>query len=537
MVAQETAKGGYRLDYARMHTIGDIVRYHAEQRGNACAFKFGDRLTTYKDLDVRSNQVANGLNELKIKVGDRIAYLGKNNDYYFEVLMGSAKAGAVITPINFRLSTVEIAGIISDAGAKALFVDRDFVDVIKQMNPETLGVEFIAVMDDRSSSLTDYESWRDEQLCHDPCADVDAASIALQIYTSGTTGQPKGAMLSHQAIIGMRRCVALADLEWNRWVPEDVGLLAMPVGHIAGTGWGITSLYNGAKSVIAREFNPRDILDFVERERISKLLLVPAALQIVLRDPRARSTDYSRLKCIYYGASPMPLGLLRECLEVFGCRFAQQYGMTETCGTIFVLPPEDHTTADTARMRSAGKPLPGVEVEILDDRGVVVPTGEVGEITTRSIGNMSGYWNLPEATASVLSPDGWLRTGDAGYTDEDGYIYIHDRIKDMIISGGENIYPAEVENAIFDHPDVSEVAVIGIPDEKWGEAVKALVVPKPGRSPIAADIITWAEKRIARFKIPKSIDFIDELPRNPSGKILRRTLRERYWMGQGRGIN
>jgi long-chain acyl-CoA synthetase len=264
---------------------------------------------------------------------------------------------------------------------------------------------------------------------------------------------------------------------------------------------------------------------------------VPAAIQIVLRDPRARQTDYSRMKHVGYGASPIPLDLLREAVEVFGCGFAQMYGMTETTGTIVALPPEDHDLNGNQRMRSAGKPLPGVEVAVLDEAGNKLPPGQVGEIATRSPWNMAGYWNLPEATAKTIDQDGWLRTGDAGYLDEDGYVYIHDRVKDMIITGAENVYPAEVESAIYGHPDVADVAVIGVPDEKWGEAVKAIVVPKPGKSPDPQDIIAFARTRVAGYKAPKSVDFIEALPRNASGKILRRELREPFWAGKERRVN
>jgi long-chain acyl-CoA synthetase len=527
---QVTGASGCPVDVSQLRCVGDIVRFQAKQRGSATAFKFEGRVTSYARLDLHSSAVAQGLIASGVRPGDRIAYFGKNSDLYFEVLLGTVKAGAVITPINWRLAAREITHIVTDASVKVLFVAAEFVAAIKAIAPESLGVKLVVTMDQ-------FERWRDSYPSDDPLVPVAEDDIAFQLYTSGTTGQPKGAMLSHRAIVGMRHCVANADLEWNRWTPDDVGLLAMPVGHIAGTGWGITSLYNGATSIIAREFNPRDVLDFVERDRISKLFLVPAALQIIVRDPRARSTDFSQLKCIFYGASPIPLALLAECMDVFGCGFAQQYGMTETCGTIVVLPPEDHTPEGSPKMRSAGKPLRGVEIAILDEAGSPVPTGSVGEIATRSIGNMSGYWNLPAATASVLSADGWLRTGDAGYVDAEGYVYIHDRVKDMIISGGENIYPAEVENAIFGHPDVADVAVIGVPDEKWGEAVKALVVAAADSSPDAADIIAWTRQRIAPFKAPKSVDFVKALPRNPSGKILRRELREPFWSAIGRRVN
>jgi long-chain acyl-CoA synthetase len=311
----------------------------------------------------------------------------------------------------------------------------------------------------------------------------------------------------------------------------------MPVGHIGGTGWGIVGLVNGAKGVVAREFDPFKVLDYIEQDRISKMFMVPAAMQIVVRQPRAREVDYSRLKYILYGASPIPLDLLRECMEVFGCGFCQQYGMTETCGTIVYLPPEDHDPAGSPRMRAAGLPMPGVEIKVIDEAGTSLPAGTVGEVAIRSVSNMVGYWRLPEATEATMGQDGWLRSGDAGYLDEDGYLFIHDRVKDMIISGAENIYPAEVESAVYGHPDVAEVAVIGVPDDKWGESVKAVVALKPGATPNAEDIIAFARTRIAAFKAPKSVDFTEALPRNASGKILRRELREPYWAGRARRVN
>jgi long-chain acyl-CoA synthetase len=238
-----------------------------------------------------------------------------------------------------------------------------------------------------------------------------------------------------------------------------------------------------------------------------------------------------------YGASPMPLQLLRECIDVFGCGFVQLYGMTETTGSVTALGPEDHDREGNPRMTSAGKALPGVELAILDESGARLPPGTVGEVAVRSVTNMKGYWKLPDATARTIGADNWLRTGDAGYLDQDGYLYIYDRVKDMIISGGENVYPAEVENAIFGHPDVAEVAVIGVPSERWGEEVKAMVVPRPNAQRDAASIIAWARARIAGYKAPKSVDFIEALPRNGAGKILRRELRAPYWKGGGRQVN
>ena len=524
-------------DPTPLGSLGDIARTQAKSRGDATAFTFEGRVTSYANFDRHTNQVANGLIGLGVEPGDRIAYLGKNTDHYFEALFGAAKAGAVMAPINWRLAPPEVRYIVGDAQAKVLFVGPEFIDQARGLLPDMKTVEHVLAMEGGAPDWPDFQAWRDEQPGADPAVPIAFEDVALQLYTSGTTGNPKGAMLSHRALLKPRALQLAANTAWNRWSPADVSLVAMPVFHIGGTGWGIMGLYNGAKGVIAREFDPNRVLDFIEQDRISKMFMVPAAMQIVVRHPRAREVDFSCLKYLLYGASPIPLDLLKECMEVFGCGFVQMYGMTETTGTIVALPPEDHDPAGNPRMRSAGKPLPGVEIAILDEEGKALGPHQVGEIATRSAANMTGYWNLAEATAKTIDADGWLRTGDAGYLDEDGYVYIHDRVKDMIITGGENVYPAEVENAIFGHPGVADVAVIGVPDERWGEAVKAIVVAKPGAAPTPAEIIAWARENIAAFKAPKSVDFIGALPRNPSGKILRRELREPYWAGIGRRVN
>jgi len=313
--------------------------------------------------------------------------------------------------------------------------------------------------------------------------------------------------------------------------------VAMPSFHIGGAGWGIQGFTAGARSIVVSEFDPGEVLALIEEQGVSKMFMVPAAMRLCLHHPKARETDYSSIRYILYGASPIPIDLLREAIEVFDCGFVQLYGMTETTGTATYLPPGDHDPrAVDERMKSAGKPLPGVQVKVIDEAGLEVAPRVVGEICLASKANMSGYWNLPEATEKSLI-DGYVHTGDAGYLDEDGYVYVHDRVKDMIVSGGENVYPAEVESALFGHPAIADVAVIGIPDDKWGEAVKAIVVLKPGAEASEADLIAHARERIAAFKCPKSVDFIAELPRNPSGKILKRELREPYWQGRDRRVN
>jgi acyl-CoA synthetase (AMP-forming)/AMP-acid ligase II len=516
--------------------LADMVRALANSRGKATAFEFEGRQTSFAEFDALSNRVANAVIALGVRRHERIAYLGKNSDIYFELLLGAMKANVVMTPVNWRLAPAEIAFILTDCRAPVLFVGPECVAQLRNIHNQLPELRVIIATEGGAPEWQDYVAWRDAQDADDPKIGIERHDVAIQLYTSGTTGKPKGAMLSHANLLNLLETGDGEKPDWNRWTEDDVSLVAMPIFHIGGTGWGLLGLYHGARGVIAREFDPTKVLDFIEHAKITKLFMVPAAMQFVVRQPRARSVDFSRLKYMLYGASPIPAALLKECIEVFGCGFVQVYGMTETTGSIVALPPEDHVEG-LERMRSAGKALPGVELAILDHDGKQLPVGEVGEIATRSGSNMVGYWNLPEATARAIGRDGWLRTGDAGYLDKDGYLYIHDRIKDMIISGGENIYPAEVESAVCDHPDVAETAVIGVPDEVWGEAVKAIVVLKPGKQVTALDIINFVRSRIAAFKAPKTVDFIDALPRNASGKILRRHLRDPYWAGKERQVN
>jgi fatty-acyl-CoA synthase len=517
--------------------LADMVRARAKSRGDAVAFEFEDRQTSFAEFDILTNRVANGLKALGVRPSERIAYLGKNSDIYFELLLGAMKANVVMAPVNWRLAGPEVTFIVGDCKAQTLFVGPEFVTQVRNIRSQLPDLRTIITTEGGATEWQDFAAWRDAQSSDDPNIPIGPKDIAIQLYTSGTTGKPKGAMLSHANFLNLVQAGSEAEKpEWNRWSSDDVSLVAMPIFHIGGSGWGVMGFYHGAKGVIAREFDPTKVLDFFEQSGITKLFMVPAAMQFVVRQPRARSVDFSKLKYMLYGASPIPAALLKECIEVFGCGFVQMYGMTETTGTIVALPPEDHVEG-LERMRSAGKALPGVELAILDINGARLPPGEVGEIATRSGSNMAGYWNLPEATAKALDGDGWLRTGDAGYMDRDGYLYIHDRIKDMIISGGENIYPAEVESAICDHPDVAEVAVVGVPDDKWGESVKAIVVMKPGSKATASDIIQFTRERIAGFKTPKSVEFIEALPRNASGKILRRHLRDPFWAGKDRQVN
>lgn len=516
----------------------DIVREHARLQGDTAAFTYGDEVISFAELNEGSNRVAHALKALGVTKGERVSFLGKNHPLYFEALLGAAKIGAVMTPVNWRLAPPEVAYILSNCEARVVFVGEGFSEILAQIRGETPRVEQVIGIDAPDHAGTDYRIWRDGFPPDPVLDDVGLEDDALQLYTSGTTGRPKGAVMTHGSILSSRDAVGQGEMrQWQEPIEGDVTLLAMPCFHISGTGTGITTMVAGTNSIVLPEYDPSKALDLIENYNISKIFLVPAAIQILLNHPRVSEVDFSRLKYVTYGASPIPLELMRQAMEVLGCGFVQMYGMTETSGTIVALDPEDHVPEGSPRMRSVGTPLPGVEIKIIDEAGAEVPVGTVGEIATRSSKNMRGYWNNPEATAETIDADGWLRTGDAGYLDEDGYLYIHDRVKDMIISGGENVYPAEVENALYAHPKIADVAVIGVPHEKWGEAVKACVVVKEGEELSEAEVIAHARKHIAGYKCPKSVDFIPALPRNPSGKILRRELRAPYWEGKDRAVN
>lgn len=513
---------------AQQYSIAQVARLQARNCPADTVFSFHGRKQSYLEFDLASNRSANGLLDAGIQKGERIAYLGKNSPLYFELILAAAKIGAVMTPINWRLAGPELIYVLNDCGAKRIFADAEFCALIDQLSESLEANTATICVDDGDADCQNYGQWQSSFSDTDPMLDDSDDADLLQLYTSGTTGKPKGAILSSRRLLtnrGQEPGDTLA--QWQKYVPGECALLAMPCFHVGGTAFGLGIMHFGGHAVVIPEYDPATALDLIEQYGIGKMFMVPAALQILLANPRTPNTDFSSLNYVFYGASPIPLELMRESMERLGCGFVQMYGMTETAGTIVALPPEDHDPNGGEKMRSVGKPLWGVELKVIDENGATLPNNTIGEIATRSDKNMKGYWNLPQATAETIDAQGWLRTGDAGYLDDDGYLYIHDRVKDMIISGGENVYPAEVEDALYSHPAIADVAVIGIPDEKWGEAVKAFVVKKDDVDVEPNDIIAFARSRIAAFKCPKQIEFISVLPRNASGKILRRELRTR----------
>jgi len=515
-------------------SITDYLEHHARSRGSAVAVVCGEEVLDFATLRTNALRVARRLTALGLKPGARTGYFAYNAPQFAEMLLGCAYGGQVLTGINWRLAPPEIAYIINDAEIRVLVTERAFLEQVEAVRAQCPTLEHVVLLDM-------FAAWRDAAPADGSPIDVPLAGsgpddVVLQLYTSGTTGFPKGALLANSALVAnVRRHAAIGEA-WSTLGPDSVELIAMPLFHVAGTSMTMQIIAAGGRIVYLPRAEPEAILHAIETQGINRLFIVPAALNTLINHPRAAHTDFSSLRFVVYGASPIPLDVLRRAMSVMKCGFVQQFGTTETNGSLVYLPAEEHDPAGTPRMLAAGRPMPGAELRIVDGAGQATPVGTVGEIWVRSDQVMAGYWKKPEATAAVLTADGWYKTGDAGYLDAEGYLYIHDRVKDMIVSGGENVYPAEVESALHEHPDVMDCAVIGVPDPTWGEAVKAIVVLHPGRTLQAADLIAFARPRIAGYKVPKSVDFVTELPRNPSGKILKRELRKPYWPEGGRMV-
>ena len=520
-----------------VESLADIVRGHAKAVPDRAALVDEQRSISYAELDERSNRFAQGIRSEGLGAQDRVAFLDKTGPEYFEAVFGTAKLNAVLCAVNWRLAAPEAAYVINDSQAKVLIVAAEFLPLLDEIRGQLTTIEKVLVLGAAEAAGDEsYEAWLARQSSEDPRIDPSPNDVALQFYSSGTTGRPKGVMLTNENLFASVN----ANNEMLGFTNASVNLVAMPTFHVAGGAWGIVGLYNGCPNVLMREVDPAAVIDIIERHRITHTVLVPAVIQFVLQLPQARTADFSSMEVLVYGASPISEEVLVDAIETFGCAFVQAYGMTETTGGVVLLPPEDHdpTGPNRHRLRAAGKAMPGSEVKVVDAETLEpVATGDVGEILIRSPQNMIGYHNLPDASAETLLADGWLRTGDAGYLDEDGYVYIHDRVKDMIISGGENIYPAEIENALMSHPAIADVAVIGVPSDRWGETPKAMIVAAPGATIDEAEIISFAREHLAHYKCPTSVDVVDALPRNPSGKILKRELRAPFWEGKTRKVN
>jgi acyl-CoA synthetase (AMP-forming)/AMP-acid ligase II len=496
-----------------MRTIAELIRWRAARHPALMATWFEGRTRSYGALNRSSSELAAGLVEkLGLQPGDRVAILDKNSDAYLELLFALDKAGLVAAPVNRRLTPHEIGLIIADIGPRLIVAGEEFAGHCAGVGAPCLGFDELP----RGGA--------------DPHRDVDGA-VTWQFSTSGTTGLPKGAMLTGWNVLNAGACFALETPEYREGGPS---LICMPMFHLAGAGVAIWGMQLGASLVILREIAAPDILlQTITQHRIETAHLVPAVLHMLCELPEAGSADFSHFQHVGYGTAPIAPDLLRRAIALLGCKFTQFYGLTETTGPFAALPFEHH---HGERLASCGRPMFGGRARIVGADGQELPRGEIGEIAYRGENLMVGYWRRPDATAEAIR-GGWFHTGDAGLMDADGFIFIKDRIKDMIVSGGENVYPAEIEALLASHPEIAEAAVIGVPDAKWGEAVKAVVVARPGSALTAEALIAWTGGRLAGYKRPRSVDFVDALPRNASGKLLKRVLREPYWRGKDRGVN
>jgi long-chain acyl-CoA synthetase len=518
----------------RDRSIASIVRGYAAEMPDKTAIMFEGRCVSWRDLDERSSRAAAGLHAAGIRSQQRVAFQAKNCLEYFEVLFGAAKLNAVVVAVNWRLTPAEIAYTVNDAAARVLIVGPEFQDTVAALKDSLTAVTQVVAIG-KHPEWPSYETWLGPESARDPHQRVTDEDVCSQLYTSGTTGLPKGVQTTNANLFALLGKVQAA---WH-FDRSSVNLVCMPLFHIAGCEWALAGMEAGAASVLVRDFVPDQILDLMQAQAVTNALFVPAMLGFLARVPGAVDRQFPALRSIVYGASPITNETLLAAMRVFKCEFVQVYGMTETTGAITELPAADHdpTGPRAHLLRSAGKPFPWVELRIVDTQGRDCPAGKVGELWTRSAQNMKGYWNKPEETAATITADGWLKTGDAGYVDEDGYVFLTDRVKDMIVSGGENIYPIEIENVLADHPAVAEVAVIGVPDERWGETVKAVIAPRPSQRVTDAEIIAYSKARLAGYKCPTSVDFVATLPRTPSGKVLKKDLRAPYWAGKSRRIN
>ncbi|WP_024801104.1 long-chain-fatty-acid--CoA ligase [Nocardia sp. BMG51109] len=512
-----------------------LCRQHAESRPDDIALVCGDRSIGYAALQQSSARAANALLAAGLGAGDRIAYIGRDSEHLYELLIAAAETATVLIPVNRLLTADELAHILLDSGCRLLFVDAATESVVVQAQ-ERAGTRIDVVHTDipgrPGGGFTD---WLDGHPTTDPNIAVGPDDPLIQMYTSGTTGLAKGVMIGQRSIYAARESLLAPEVDWFDVRDDDRLLVAIPSFHIAGLAWVVQGLFAGVPVVLLPEFTPGAAVDLVVAQRITVMVAVPVMFALMLGEPAATGEAFTRLRLAAYGGSPIPETLLAECMKRFDCGFVQFYGMTETGCSITYLPPADHTPGNP-RLRSAGYPCPGFDITVVDTAGDPLPPGEIGEILVRSPATMLGYWNKPEVTAHTLV-DGWLHTGDAGWLDPDGYLFLCDRIKDMIIVGGENVYPAEVENAITAHPAVREAAVIGVPDERWGEVVHAFVAVHAGAEVTGRELAAFLRDRIAPFKLPRKFDFVDYIPRNTTGKILHRELRDRFWAGRERAIN
>ena len=494
---------------------------------------FAGVTTTYEEAAALVDRLAGALAR-ELAPGDRFAILSKNSLEMLALYYAASKAGVVPVPLNFRLTEPELAYILADSGARLLLAQEQYVATIGGVRGQCPDLRATILIDgDAPSGWMALDPW-----LGDPLGDDDVRTRrhdeAMQIYTSGTTGRPKGAVLTQVGLSNMLH-------QWRVCYPFGQGerlLLSAPMYHVGGTYFSYFAISHGGSVYLYADFDAETVVRDLDEQRITFAFLVPAMIQACLAVAGVGDRSYDDFRLLAYGASPISEPTLRTALGTFHCKFVQAFGMTE-CPNVTYLTDEDHRRAlagEPHLLESTGRAGPGSEIKIVGDDGTELPPGEVGEILSRGAQIMQGYWNLPEATAEALA-DGWMHTGDAGLVDAEGYLYVKDRIKDMIVSGAENVYPREIEDVLVTHPAVVDVAVIGIPSVQWGETVMAFVVLAQPEAASPDELVEFCRDKLAGYKRPRAIEIIDELPRNPSGKVLKRELRAPYWEGRTRSVS
>jgi O-succinylbenzoate-CoA ligase len=498
--------------------IGQFLTKRAYLSPNKLGVVCNEKRVTFRELNNRANRVANAILSMGVQKGERVAVLMMNSVEYFESYYGIAKTGAIMVPLNWRLVGSELEYILKDSGARVLIYGSQFAGVVEEMRPNLEIDGFIHQGGDTPPGDIDYQDWLDKSSPEEPVISSEGDDEQFIMYTSGTTGLPKGAVISHRNMF-----MASANFTYCMdFAFSDIFLLVLPMFHIGALAPATMCVHKGATAIVMESFDPEGVFKLMEEERVTTFLAVPAMLNFMLQVPDRDKYDFSSLNYVWSGAAPVPESLIREYAG-FGVKIVQLYGLTEAAGSGTSLRPEEALD----KIGSCGKPYFHLDIKIVDDEGNELPPGMEGELIIRSESVMKGYWNLPQATEETIK-DGWLHTGDIARMDEEGYFYITDRKKDMIISGGENVYPAEIEKVLHSHHKILEAAVIGMPSQEWGESPRAIVVPKENESLTEQEVIDFCNGKLARFKMPKAVVFTDTLPRNPTGKILKWKLREQF---------
>jgi acyl-CoA synthetase (AMP-forming)/AMP-acid ligase II len=516
-------------DLPRWHTMA-AIRGRAKRDPDSVALTYEGVTHSWSDLDERARRNAAAQIDAGLRPGDRIAVLDKNHLACLETTLGSSLAGTANAVVNFRLAASELVHVLNDSEARIVLVGHEFRDLIDSIAGELIHTPATIVIGGVSD---EYEQWLTSS---EPLSTVLGSSADdgfLQLYTSGTTGRPKGAVLTHRSV-GAHSVGAIAGFGFDE---QSVNLVAMPLFHVGGTCWALAGLAAGSRTVLVRAIDPPVVLDTMAAEHVTHAFFVPAAIAMLAAVPGAADRDLTAMRCLGYGGSPMPSALLATAMATFGVDFFQVYGMTEASGVFCILDGDDHRdVARPDRLHSVGRPVLGTEVRVVDPvTGEPLPAGSIGEFQVRGAQVMAGYWRRETDTAAALDGE-WFRTGDAGTVDDGGYFTIRDRVKDIVISGGENIYPAEVERVVADFPGVAEVAVIGVPDERWGESVLAVVVPSGDVALDLDGLAAHCAEHLAAYKRPRRVEVLDALPRNATGKILKRDLRAPFWVGRERAF-